>query len=95
MLCNVSLGVVMSFYLSVVFSAWTEKGLADKSLDLKPESLLSILSLENAVVTSSGPETLGLTFIIWRTEGNIQRHFGKRRQDFLVQSRVQGVKCSG
>ena len=67
----------------------------DKSLDLKPESLLSILSLENVVVTRSDPETLGLTFIIWKLEGNIQRHFGKRRQDILVSSRVQGVKCPG
>ena len=46
-------------------------GLVDKSLDLKPESLLSILSLENVVVTRSDPETLHLTFFIWKTEGNI------------------------
>ena len=89
------LGVVMSFYSSVVFSAWTEKGLADKFLDLKPESLLSILSLENVVVTRSDPETLHLTFFIWKLEGNIQRHFGKRRQDFVVQSMVRGVMCQG
>ena len=67
----------------------------DTSLDLMPESLLSILSLENVVVTSSDPETLHLTFFIWKTEGNIQRHFGKRRQDFVVQSMVRGVMCQG
>lgn len=43
----------------------------DKSLDLKLESLLSILSLENVVVISSDPETLHLIF-----------SFGKQKEIF-------------
>ena len=71
-------------------------GLVDKSLDWKAESWLSVLSLEHVIVTRDWFLYLSLTFFIYKTDRNIQRHFGNRRQDFVVlrgsgQGRVQAV----
>ena len=54
----------------------------DKSLDLKLESLLSVLSLENVVVISSDPETLHLIF-----------SFGKQKEIFRNTLEIEDSAC--